>query len=75
MFHTVNSDIFVSISFSRNFAYTKYPREVAKSLCCLLIYVNHDLLAFFFVPNKSLNIIREGNILPKFPIFLVFTYL
>ena len=71
MFHTVNSDIFVSVSFSRNFAYTKYPREVAKSL----IYVNHDLLAFFFVPNKSLNIIREGNILPKFPIFLVFTYL
>ena len=42
MFNTVNSEIFARVLFSRNFAYAKFreninPREMAKSLCLLLI--------------------------------------
>ena len=42
---TVNSEIFASVLFSRNFAYAKFRenkiRDMGRSLCRLLIKVNH----------------------------------
>ena len=40
---------------------------MAKSLCRLLIYVNHALVANFNVANMSFNAIRENKILAKIP--------
>ena len=48
---TVNSEIFARILFSRNFAYAKFrkknPRKMVKSLCHLLVKVNHVIVANF----------------------------
>ena len=48
---TVNSEIFVRVLISPNFAYTKFcenkTREMAKALCSLLLYVYHVLVANF----------------------------
>ena len=68
---TVNSEIFARVLFSRNFVYAKFrekqnPREMAKSLCCLLIKVNRAIVAIFNVASmSSLNAIRENKILAK----------
>ena len=42
-----------------------------KSLCRLLIYVNHGLVANFSVINMSFNAIRENKILAKISGFTV----
>ena len=43
---SVHSGIFVRVLFSRSFV-KKKTREMPKSLCRLLIYVNHGLVANF----------------------------
>ena len=45
---------------------------MVKSLCRLLIYVNHALVANFNVANMSFNAIRENKILAKISEFTVF---
>ena len=45
---------------------------MALSLCHLLIYVNHALVAIFNVANMSLKAICENKILAKnFPIYII----
>ena len=48
------------------------PHELAISLCHLLIWVNHALLAIFYVTNASFKAIRENKILAKISEFTVF---
>ena len=45
---TVNSEFFARVLFSRNFAYAKFReyKILAKSLCRLLIWVNHALYIY-----------------------------
>ena len=50
----------------------KNPREMAKSLCLLLMQVNHALVANFSAANMSLNAIRENKILAKMSGFTVY---
>ena len=73
---TVNSESFARVLFSQNLAYAKFrekknPREKLKSLCRLLISVNHSLVANFSVKNMSFNAIREHKILEKISGFTV----
>ena len=67
---TVNSEIFARVLFSRIFAYAKFREnkilakssgEMAKSLCHLLMKVNHVLVANIYVANMSLNAINENK--------------
>ena len=44
---------------------------MAKSLCRLLIWVNHALVANFNVANISFNAIFENKILAKIPEFTI----
>ena len=44
---------------------------MARSLCSLLIYVNHALVANLNVTNMSFNTIRENKILAKITQFTV----
>ena len=45
---------------------------MGKSLCHLLIKVNHAQVAsYFYVANMSLNAIRDNKILPKISEFTV----
>ena len=49
---SLNSEIFARVLFSQNFAYAKFREnkilaKMPKSLSCLLIYVNHALVAIF----------------------------
>ena len=82
-----NSEIFARVLFSRNLAYAKFrenknPREMAKSLCRLLMKVTHVIVAICYDANMSFNTIRENNILAKiseltvaiFPFCLVLPY-
>ena len=50
----------------------KRPREMAKSLCHLLMKVNHVKVANFYVANMSFNAICENKILAKISEFTVF---
>ena len=70
---TVNSEIFVRGLFSRNFASAKFRdnKTLAKSLCRLLIEVNHALVANFIVTNISYNAVRGNKILAKISEFTV----
>ena len=38
---------------------------MTKSCCRLLVYVDHDLIANFYMTNMSLNPIRENKIIAK----------
>ena len=44
---------------------------MARSLCRLLIYVNHDLVGVLYVTNMCFNAIRENQILAKISEFTV----
>ena len=44
---------------------------MAKSLCRLLMKVNHVIVAIFYVANMSFNAIRENKILAKISEFTV----
>ena len=46
--------------------------EMAKSLCRLLVYVNHAIVAIFNVANVYFNAIRENRILAKISEFTVY---
>ena len=71
-FDTVNSDIFAIVLISRSEVSWKLnPREMAKLLCLLLMYVNQALVANFNVTNTSFNAIRENKILAKTSEFTV----
>ena len=50
----------------------KNPRDMPKSLCCLLILVNHALVGIFNVANISFYAIPENKILAKISAFTVF---
>ena len=54
---TVNSEIFARVLFLQNIAYAKFRENkiLAKSLCRLLIYVNHALVANFSAARMSFN--------------------
>ena len=54
-----NREIFARVYFRET------PREMTKSLCRLLIYVNHVLVANSYVANMYFNDIRENKILAK----------
>ena len=47
------------------------PREMAESLCLLLIEVNHALVVKFLRPDMSFNAICENKILAKISGFTV----
>ena len=66
--HTVNSEIFARVLFSQNIAYAKFRENkiLAKSLCRLLIYVNHALVANFSAARMSFNTLLVNKILAKF---------
>ena len=65
---TVNSEIFARVLFSQNIAYAKIRENkiLAKSLCRLLIYVNHALVANFSAARMSFNALLVNKILAKF---------
>ena len=49
---TVNQDIFARVLISRNFPYAKFsenknPHKMEKSVCSLLILINHAIVANF----------------------------
>ena len=72
---TVNSKIFAKVFFretSRSFV-KKTPREMALSLCLLLMKVNHVIDANYYVANMSFNAIRENKIIGKISEFTVFS--
>ena len=48
---------------------------MAKSLCCLLMEVNHVLIVNFNVTNMSFDAIRENEILTKISEFTVVIHL
>ena len=48
---------------------------MAKSLCHLLMKVNHVIVANFYVANMSFNTIREHKILAKISEFTVYATL
>ena len=48
---------------------------MVRSLCRLVIYVNHALVANFNVANMSFNAIRESKILTKLSEFMVHVHL
>ena len=52
---TVNSKIFARVIFSQNFKIKL--REIAKSLCHLLMKVNHVIVAIFLPQNMSFSTI------------------
>ena len=68
LLHTVNSEIFTRVLFSRKFRENKI---LAKSLCHLLMKVNHAIVAIFSIANMSFNTIRENIILAKISEFTV----
>ena len=47
-------------------------RDMSRSLCRLLLYVNHVLFAYFNIAKMSFNDIRENKILAKIYEFTVF---
>ena len=64
---TVNSEIFARVLILRN-SHIRVSRKLnsgAKSLCCLLMEVNHALVANFNVANMSFDAIRENKVLAK----------
>ena len=71
----VNSEIFARVLFSRKFAYAKFleknSRDTGRSLCRLLIYVNHALVLNFNIANMSFNANPEIKILAKISEFTV----
>ena len=74
---TVNSEIFTGVLISRSFV-KKYPRKKSKSLCPLMIKVNHTIVANFSVKSMSLNAIHEIKILAKISgstVLVVFPFL
>ena len=68
---TVNSEIFARVLFSRNFAYAKFRKNktLAKSLCQLLIYVNHALVETFILTNILLQLFAKIKFSRKFSNF------
>ena len=72
--NTVNSELFARNLFSRNFAYAKFHESkiLAKSLCYLLMKVNHVIVMNIYVSNMSFNAVRKNKILAKMSEFTVF---
>ena len=63
----VHSENFTTVLFSQNFAEAKFRenKSLEKSLCPLLVLVNHALVAIFNVASLSFKAIRENKILAK----------
>ena len=64
--NNVNSEIYERVLFWR-----KNPREMAKSLCHLLMKVNYVIVVNFYATNMSFNTIGENKILAKISEFTV----
>ena len=76
---TVNWEIFARIYFRetsrmRSFAKIK-TREMKKTLCPLLIQLNHAKVANLYLANMSFNAFRENKILEKISEFTEVTKL
>ena len=63
--YIANAEIFMMILFSANLAKIK-PSEMAKSLCCLLILVNHALVAKFLMWQICLLKLFANKTLAKY---------